>query len=190
MSLTHAHEVSDRATSGRSLILPGVQTSMMPQAMLSRVKLIAAASLALCLQACVTGKPPAASAPASYFWLPLIGVSDDGAARTRTLIDAMLTERGYVRGNALALALSTESDRHGDGSLGLGAYAGGYAYYTPAPAPRGAIAVEAFDARTLRPVWRVTLPRAVLGNEAELRRALAAAFSSVPAPGAAGQDRG
>ncbi len=145
--------------------------------MQTQFRVIAAASLALCLQACVTNKPPAASAPTSYFWLPLLGISDDdGARRTRTLIDAMLEERGYVRGNALALALSLDSERRDDGSLGLGVYAGGYAYYTPGPAPRGSMVVEAFDARTLRSVWRARLAGSVIADEAELHRALDAAL--------------
>lgn len=153
----------------------------------SRTSFIAAASLALCLQACVTGKPPVASAPASYFWLPLIGISDAGTARTRDAIDAMLRERGNVPGYALALALSTDRNPGGDGGLGLGAYAGGYAYYAPAPAPRDAVVVEAFDTRSLRSVWRATLSRTTIDNEAELRRALAVAISRFPPPGAAGQ---
>jgi hypothetical protein len=123
----------------------------------------------------------------SYFWLPLLGVSDEGTARARGAIDAMLRERGHARGNTLALALSIEGDPRSDGSLGLGSYAGGYAYYAPAPAPRGAVVVEAFDALSLRSVWRVTLSREILANEAELRLALAAALSRFPPTGAAGQ---
>jgi hypothetical protein len=137
-------------------------------------------SLVLCLQGCITGRPTPTSSPASYFWLPLLGVSDDGTARTRALIDAMLTARGYVPGNALALSISTDADRRDDGSLGLGAYAGGYAYYTPPPTPRGSILLEAFDARTLRPVWRVTLSGAAMENEAELALALDAALRMQP----------
>ena len=148
--------------------------------MRSPVKSIAALSLVLCLQGCITGRPAPSLSPASYFWLPLLGVSDDRAVRTRTLIDAMLTARGYVPGNALALSISTGADRPDDGSLGLGAYAGGYAYYTPPPAPRGAILLEAFDARTLRPLWRVTLSGAAMENEAELARALDAALRMQP----------
>lgn len=152
------------------------------------VKSIAALSLVLCLQGCITGRPAPTLSPASYFWLPLLGVSDDGTARTRALIDAMLTARGYAPGNALALSISTDADRRDDGSLGLGAYAGGYAYYTPPPTPHGSILLEAFDARTLRPVWRVTLSGAVMENEAELALALDAALRMQPGldPGSAG----
>ena len=156
----------------------------------SRTGFISIASFALFLQACVSGQPPAASAPASYFWLPVLGISDAGTERTRDTIDAMLRERGNVQGQALALAISSASNAHSDGSLGLGVYAGGYAYYAPAPAPSGAIAVEAFDTRSLRPVWRATISSAVTGSEAELRRALAAAISRFPPPGAAGQGPG
>lgn len=156
----------------------------------SRTGAIAIASLALFLQACVSGQPPAASAPASYFWLPVIGISDAGTARTRDTIDAMLRERGNVQGQALALAISGASNAHSDGSLGLGVYAGGYAYYMPAPAPSGIVVVEAFDTRSLRPVWRATTSSAVIGNEAELRRALATAISHFPPPGAAGRGPG
>lgn len=140
------------------------------------VRSIAALSLVLCLQACITGRPPPTLSPTSYFWLPLLGVSDDRAVRARAMIDAALTERGYVPGNGLALAISGDSERRDDGSLGLGAYAGGYAYYTPPPAPRGSLLVQAFDARTLRPVWRVTLSGAVMEDEAALARALGAAL--------------
>ena len=154
--------------------------------MRAHVKSIAALSLALCLQACITGQPPSMSSPASFFWLPLLGVSDARAERTRALLDAMLTERGFVSGSAFALSISSDSDQHNDGGLGLGLYAGGYAYYPRPRAPHGSILIEAFDARTLRPVWRATLTGAAIEDETALRRALTAALSSFPAPEAAG----
>jgi len=157
--------------------------------MLRHTKLIVITTFALALQACVTSAPPAPTTRASYFWLPLLGISAEDVRR-RDQIDALLMQRGYVRGDAIALSISTDAERDGDGSLGLGVYSGGYTYYAPAPAPSGAVVVEAFDAATLQRLWRVRLSRAVLGDEPALRRALDAALRKFPRPDAAGRATG
>ena len=149
-------------------------------------KFIAIASFAL-LQACITGRPPAAPA-VSYFWLPLLGVSSeaDTLHKLRDHFDALLIERGYHRGQAIALAIATDAAPRGDGSLGLGLYAGGYAYYPVRRAPPGTMTVTAFDAHTLRPLWRAQFPAAMLRDEAQMRQALAAALRTFPGQDHAG----
>src|SRR5262245_43199041 len=149
-------------------------------------KLIAIALFAL-LQGCITGRPPAAPA-VSYFWLPLLGVSSEADAqqKLRDRFDALLIERGYQRGQAIALAIATDAAPRGDGSLGLGLYAGGYAYYPVRRAPPGTMTVTAFDAHTLKPLWRAQFPKAVLVDEAQMRQAVAAALRTFPRQDGAG----
>lgn len=143
-----------------------------------QLKLVVIAVLAFSLQACITNRPPATRpAPqASYFWLPLLGIADRDTARIREQFDAVLMQRGYTPGGAgLALAIATDAPRSGDGSLGLGPYAGGYAYFTPRRAPHGMVVLEAYDPATLRRVWSVAVPRALLFRDAALHAALDAA---------------
>ncbi len=140
-----------------------------------RIKPIAIATLALLLQACITNRPPAVqSAPhTAYFWLPLLGIADRDTARTREQFDAALIRRGSVRGGGgLALSISTDAQRQGDGSLGLGSYAGGYAYVTPRRARHGMVVVDAYDPITLRQVWSVVIPRSMLLRDAALHASL------------------
>jgi hypothetical protein len=134
--------------------------------------------LALLLQACVTNRPPAiqAAPQGSYFWLPLLGIADRDTAQIREQFDAALIQRGYAPGGGgLALAIATDAPRSGDGSLGLGPYAGGYAYFTPRRAPHGMVVLEAYDAATLRRAWSVAVPRTLLLRGAALHAALDAA---------------
>lgn len=134
-------------------------------------------ALLLFLFACAS--PMGAPAGASYFWLPVLGIAGKDApeARVREAVETMLSTSGYTRQGApvLALAIATDAPRDDDGSLGSGPYAGGYAYFTPARAPAGFIEVTAYDARTLKPVWRARVPRdvAVSGDDQQLQRSLA-----------------
>jgi hypothetical protein len=155
-----------------------------------RLNIIALTSLTL-LQACVTGAS-LQTPSASYFWLPVLGIAyvEDARQRVRSELGALLEQQGLSRGPAFALAIRTDARRAGDGSLGLGAYAGGYAYFIPAPAPAGAVMIEAYDAATLRLVWRASIPSAIVGDPAELRRALAAALRTFPRPDGAGPPSG
>jgi hypothetical protein len=122
--------------------------------MLRRLYVLA---LVFALQGCVSSGASLPAEPGSYFWLPVLGVSDARQEQLRDQLDTQLQARGYTRAAhaALALTLSTDAPAEGDGSLGLGSYAGGYVYFTPDPAPAGYVQLTAYDTQSLRPVWRV-----------------------------------
>jgi hypothetical protein len=158
--------------------------------MLKRPTFLALAAAALMLQACITVMPTY-PARATYFWLPMLGISDSDLRRVRARLDIALAERGYVRGgNGIALALSNDAPRRDDGSLGFGSYAGGYTYFTPTPAPPGTVLIEAYDAATLKLIWRAVVPRSAVENDAALTGALEAVLDAAPPAEVAGDGPG
>jgi hypothetical protein len=112
---------------------------------------------AFAVQGCANSVNTAPPAPGGYFWLPILGITDDRTLEMREQLDAQLLDAGYTRdaNPAVALALSTDAEGDGDGSLGLGSYAGGYVYVISERAPPGYVLLTAYDTQTRRPLWRL-----------------------------------